>query len=981
MALIECPECKTIVSDQATACPKCSMPRQASPLQNKPNPTTESRGGIPDMPLTDSVSPEAIPKQVKIVKPMIFQCPVCQSENVQRLPMAYESGLAILNSTFDSTMNSKSSGGGVGIGISRGNVTPILGIGRGKTHGTSHGTSQGISQTALSKRVSPPEPCSIKGPGIIWVLIILLSFSVDQPLRSWIVAVSGIFLAAGVIWHGWTVYAPAKARWDSSFICLRCGNVFEQKSGSVSPEAISSRAEPAKWGALWRRIPVPVRILLGFIGLMVIGIWITSSGNNKSYQSTQPAPTSVSSPAKVEVVLPRDQADRVVSTAPQTAPSSGDARGQKEVDSTRLIRVYSNDKCNYYIPEHMIKSNLTGAYPQNGNFHVHLYEEFNEVMRQGVIRDIERGVGNGSMVPSKNSSSNPDLVKYQVLDVTLDHNTKMVSLKETIFIDNNGSTIATQPSNETFVLDAKKYQTLSNAIHGVMGILEEAKNGHGTNYQPPGNGNKAPIHQDKPQTTITAAQIVQELRSGEPPLQSASTNKSSVTANTEAESSKRPNDIPESQNTFKEVVHKYKEIYNTKEESSIRTGRKQALSNLIGTHMEVKNWIGVVSVNQPENGVLYINIDDKATVCTGPVEGGTPIPKGSPLFNQAANLKEGDKVVFSGVFFPSDTDYIREMSITEWGAMIDPEFLMTFTSIRLIPRPQIRITAEQLMREYQFGGYIDSDPDPHFKGKELVVTGTISVIKNLSHHDSFLGMNLDQYTKVFGLQTSSPSGGFVGFSFDDQDAKREAIALNAMGIKPPYGNVPKTKPGLGDLPDLHSGQRVTMIGTVVGEVNGSISLKGTEIIVNGISVYGPRKGQSINDLPPGNENNAPTRYKAESPPPSTSANKSPIPANIEGSVSDQSRASQLYYERVRDAIKQKLQFPDRNVGNLETTVLFEVSREGQVLSLQILKPSGNRLFDEAVVGAIRKAAMPAMPPTMNRSKQRLRLRFRPQGVS
>jgi len=150
---------------------------------------------------------------------------------------------------------------------------------------------------------------------------------------------------------------------------------------------------------------------------------------------------------------------------------------------------------------------------------------------------------------------------------------------------------------------------------------------------------------------------------------------------------------------------------------------------------------------------------------------------------------------------------------------------------------QIRITAEQLMQEYRFGGHIDSDPDPRFKGKELIVTGTISVIRNLSHRGSFLGFNLDRYTKIFGLQTSSPSGGFVGFSFDDEGAKKESIALDVMGIKSPPGNMPKTKPGPGDLPDLHSGQRVTMIGTDIAEVDGNISLKGTEIIVNGISVY------------------------------------------------------------------------------------------------------------------------------------------------
>jgi TonB family protein len=934
---------------------------RAGRLFHRPFWPTSSPAVIPDMPPTDSVGPEAIPNQAKIVKPMIFQCPVCKSENVQRLPIAYESGLATLNSTFDSTMNSKSSGGGIGIGISRGNVTPMIGIGRGKTHGTSHGTSQGISQTALSRRVSPPEPCSIKGAGIIWVLIMLMSFLVDQPLRSWIVGVSGIILAAGVIWHGWTVYAPAKSRWDSSFICLRCGNVFEQKPGSASPEAISNSVGPVK-SKPSQKIPLPGKLVLGLIVMLAL-VWIIHSGNNKNDHSTKPVPRSVSSPAEVGVILPKDQPGMVISTAPLTVPSSGDALGQKGVDSTRLIRVYSNEKCSYYIPEHTIKSNLTGAYSRNGNFHVPLYEQFNQVIKQDLISSLKRGISNGSIIQPANSQGNPDLVKYQVFDVTLDQNTKVVSLKETIFLDESGTTIATHQANEAFVLDSKKYQTLSSAIHGVMVILDEAKNGQGINYQPSGTENTAP------------------LRQGEIPPQSASSSKLPVPVSIEAEMLKGPNDIPESQKTFKDVVHKYKEIYNTKEESSMRTRRKQALGNLIGTHMEVKDWIGVVSVNQPENGVLYINIDGKVTICTGPVEGGIPIPKGSPLYNQAANLKEGDRVVFSGVFFPSDTDYVREMSRTEWGSMTDPEFLMRFTSIRLIPRPQIRITAEQLMQQYRFGGYIDSDPDPHFKGKELVVTGTISVIQNLSHRDSFLGMDISSYVKVFGLQTSSPTGGFVGFSFDDQHAKGDSIALNAMGIKPPYYNVPETKPRPGDLPDLHSGQRVTMIGTDIGEVDGNISLKGTEIIVNGISVYGPRKGQSINYGLSGNENTAPIRYEGEISPPSASADKPPIPANTQRSVSNQSRASQLYYESVRNAIKQKLQLPDRNVGNLEMTVLFEVGRDGQVLSLQIEKPSGNSLFDEAVVGAIRRAEIPAMPPTMNRSKQRLRLRFRPQGVS
>ncbi len=94
-----------------------------------------------------------------------------------------------------------------------------------------------------------------------------------------------------------------------------------------------------------------------------------------------------------------------------------------------------------------------------------------------------------------------------------------------------------------------------------------------------------------------------------------------------------------------------------------------------------------------------------------------------------------------------------------------------------------------------------------------------------------------------------------------------------------------------------------------------------------------------------------------------------------------SAASQLYYERVRNAIGQEWKLPDQNVGSLETRVFLVVSRNGEVLNLQIEKPSGNSLFDEAAVRAIRKADIPAMPPALDRPKQDFKIRFSPQGVS
>jgi TonB family protein len=94
-----------------------------------------------------------------------------------------------------------------------------------------------------------------------------------------------------------------------------------------------------------------------------------------------------------------------------------------------------------------------------------------------------------------------------------------------------------------------------------------------------------------------------------------------------------------------------------------------------------------------------------------------------------------------------------------------------------------------------------------------------------------------------------------------------------------------------------------------------------------------------------------------------------------------SAAAQLYYEKVRNAIRQEFKLPDQNVGSLETSALIVVSRNGEVISLQIEKPSGNSLLDAAAVRAIQNANIPAMPPVMERPKQDFLLKFNSRGVS
>jgi len=94
-----------------------------------------------------------------------------------------------------------------------------------------------------------------------------------------------------------------------------------------------------------------------------------------------------------------------------------------------------------------------------------------------------------------------------------------------------------------------------------------------------------------------------------------------------------------------------------------------------------------------------------------------------------------------------------------------------------------------------------------------------------------------------------------------------------------------------------------------------------------------------------------------------------------------SAAAQIYYEKVRNAIRQEFKLPDQNVGSLETSALIVVSRNGEVLSLEIEKSSGNSVLDAAAVRAIRNANIPAMPPVMERPQQDFRLKFSSRGVS
>jgi TonB family protein len=89
---------------------------------------------------------------------------------------------------------------------------------------------------------------------------------------------------------------------------------------------------------------------------------------------------------------------------------------------------------------------------------------------------------------------------------------------------------------------------------------------------------------------------------------------------------------------------------------------------------------------------------------------------------------------------------------------------------------------------------------------------------------------------------------------------------------------------------------------------------------------------------------------------------------------------QLYQERIRLQIIEAwiLPMPQEEARKLQATALLTVSRDGDVVYLKLLQPSGNSLFDESLMRAIKQAApLPPLPEDYQGAFLEVEMRFRP----
>lgn len=87
-----------------------------------------------------------------------------------------------------------------------------------------------------------------------------------------------------------------------------------------------------------------------------------------------------------------------------------------------------------------------------------------------------------------------------------------------------------------------------------------------------------------------------------------------------------------------------------------------------------------------------------------------------------------------------------------------------------------------------------------------------------------------------------------------------------------------------------------------------------------------------------------------------------------------------YYNAVGTKIQSLWVYPGESAGDLQTVLSLNLLRSGEVKSVRVEKASGNALFDESAIKAIKKASpFPPLPGEMKGDSIEIGVRFCPEG--
>lgn len=159
--------------------------------------------------------------------------------------------------------------------------------------------------------------------------------------------------------------------------------------------------------------------------------------------------------------------------------------------------------------------------------------------------------------------------------------------------------------------------------------------------------------------------------------------------------SRAPVLVPSDQQRFVQIIQKYINAFpdakNELQQAVMRQHRKNDIAEAFDSRY-VSAWIGTINrleTTADGRAILAINITPEIAVKTwnntfSDFNTNTLISKESSLYQQLINLTHGQLVEFSGYFINSQQDYIRELSMTNKGAIMAPGFLFKFQSVNPI---------------------------------------------------------------------------------------------------------------------------------------------------------------------------------------------------------------------------------------------------------------------------------------------------------
>jgi predicted RNA-binding Zn-ribbon protein involved in translation (DUF1610 family) len=143
-----------------------------------------------------------------------MQCPKCGSENTQRLQVVHEQGTQVINTTSNT----------VGTGL---NASPFASLGLAGAQTKTTGTAQ----SATAKKAAPPAQYPAYSNLVLSLLGVFCLAA-----EWWIVKIAGVAMIAGgvyaVYWaksYNREKWPALYARWEASWLCSKCGTIYEQK--------------------------------------------------------------------------------------------------------------------------------------------------------------------------------------------------------------------------------------------------------------------------------------------------------------------------------------------------------------------------------------------------------------------------------------------------------------------------------------------------------------------------------------------------------------------------------------------------------------------------------------------------------------------------------------------------------------------------------------------------------------------------------